>query len=238
MLDHSKTYTSFSLRNIPHITRAVVLKRVVKNLDLASSPVYADVGCSNGYLTNQVAEIIHARSATGFDHSKDHLAVARKTYPHLAFREINLNDPTDLRLNADFITCLETIEHVGDMPAAVSNLKAMLSPKGKLLLTVPIEIGPRGIIKYILKTRLYNYSLNELSPDMDIQARYKAALYSGERIDQFRDERDGWGTHFGFDYRTLEEILRERFQNVQAWNFATSRFFLLSGPVGIAGLAE
>lgn len=125
------------------------------------------------------------------------------------------------------MTCLETLEHVGGLGVAIRNLKSMLNPEGILLISVPIESGFLGAIKYFVKTRIFGYSFSEISEDPKKQKMYERDLLMSRDISKFRNDREGWGTHFGFDHRRVEEILKEEFHEVDAWTAGLTRFFIV-----------
>jgi SAM-dependent methyltransferase len=229
-VDHSLTYTSGGLKNIPHVAR---LRTILSILD-AEGPFagasYADVGCSNGYVTSIVGEKIGASDTVGFDHSEQQLAMARERHPDLEFHPIDLNRPPDSPRRFDLVTCFEVLEHVGHLGNALDNLVAMTRPGGLLLVSVPIEVGARGTAKFLAKTLIYRYRLDELPPAPNLRMRYLAALLSGRRMSAFRDERDGWGTHFGFDYRDVDDRFRSLSLPARARNSVTTRFYAVRMP--------
>ena len=92
--------------------------------------------------------------------------------------------------------------------------------------TVPIEIGWIGFLKYVVKRFVFRYDLPLLCSDR----QYAAALLKGERISRFRPPAPGYGTHFGFDYRDVDEILARKAQaRVESWNSGTARFYFIGG---------
>jgi SAM-dependent methyltransferase len=233
-VDHSLTYTSGGLKNIPHVAR---LRTILSMLD-AEAPLsgasYADVGCSNGYVTSIVSERIGAAETVGFDHSEQQLAAARERHPDLEFRPIDLNLPPASPRRFDLVTCFEVLEHVGHLGNALDNLVAMTRPGGLLLVSVPIEVGVRGTAKFLAKTLIYRYRLDELPPGPNLGMRYLAALLGGRRMSAFRDARDGWGTHFGFDYRDVDDHLRSLSLPARTRNSVTTRFYAVRVPRDVA----
>jgi 2-polyprenyl-3-methyl-5-hydroxy-6-metoxy-1,4-benzoquinol methylase len=226
-IDHSTTYRHFSLRNIPHIARLRSIEKAVEKFQQHSVDRYYDVGCSNGYITHRVAKLLSAKKVTGWDHSEENLRNAAEQYPDYEFEYINLNVHRQITTTADFVTCFETIEHVGDIQAAIDNIDQMTSEKGIILYTVPIESGYLGSLKYLLKTKIFGYTLDEVTQDRNKSKQYEKSLFRGEDISIYRDDRDGWGTHFGFDYRSLEKILVAKYKNINRWTVGTSRFILI-----------
>jgi 2-polyprenyl-3-methyl-5-hydroxy-6-metoxy-1,4-benzoquinol methylase len=228
-IDHSLTYTKRDPKHVPHKIR---LRRLFDIIDRemagrdAAALTYADFGCSNGYLTNLFSNRYRFGETAGFDHNADNLEAGRAYYPDIRFERFDLGVRSPGLEQYDVITCLETVEHVGDLSAAIDNLTSRLRPGGGvLILTVPIEIGFWGLFKFLVKRFVYRYRLDEL--DGVTTGRYLRALVSGRRISRFRRRRQSWGTHFGFDYRDLDDLLQERGAAVAAYNKFTTRYYLI-----------
>jgi len=208
-MDHSLMYRELRLRNIPHRLR---LRRILRMLKAAgiNGGSWADVGCSNGYIVSRVLEETTPAEVFGFDHLESHVTVARERVPGAQFALIDLNVRVEPERRFDVVSCFETLEHVGNLRNAIAQLMAMCEPDGRLIITVPVEIGPVGTLKYLVKRMFYRYKLSEL-PDGDRRgAAYVKALLTGRRISVFRsDGREAWGTHFGFDWRDVDDILAD-----------------------------
>lgn len=228
-VDHSLTYRR-GLRNLPHRRR---LRAIVAALKSGASPAvgsFADVGCSNGYVTAILREQLHPTRTVGFDHVEEHLLRGRNEHPGIEFRAIDLNLPLPAGHETfDLVTCFETLEHVGRLEQAIANLLALTRPGGTLMITVPVESGPRGLIKFLVKTAVFRYTLDELPPRPRRFWVYLGALATVRSIAPFRDERDGWGTHFGFDWREVERILKGRGVRFESWSDLTTRFVRVRG---------
>ena len=227
--DHELIYRGRSLKNWPHRQRLKEIHSVIRREDLAgkSDLTYADFGCGTGFITNIVAAAIKPAKVHGFDHS-EHLEVARERYPSFEFRFIELNERSDVG-QFDFVTCFDTLEHVGNLETALSNMLNATREGGTLLITAPIETGPVGIVKFLAKTILYRYRLGELSGggSCGFYFRYLLSLLLYRDISNYRDERIGWGTHFGFNYRRIDEYLHSRNIRFRARNAVTTRFYVL-----------
>ena len=223
-VDHSQTYKRFQLRNIPHILRKKQLSKQVskfpKNLE-----TYTDFGCSNGYLTNEFSDILSPNKTTGYDHSVENLKIANANYPRLCFSQIDLNKENTLVEKSDIITCFETLEHVGDIQNALQTIKNSCQSGTHVLISVPIEIGFWGVIKYVLKRFVFKYDLPLNCNDRT----YFIALLSGKDISQYRKPSNGYGAHFGFDYRIVDEIISAKFSNcsIKKFNSFTTRFYCI-----------
>jgi len=222
--DHSTTYRDGKLRNLPHRMRLSSILKLLGSIDFKGKS-YADVGCSNGYLTAVVNQIFRPARACGLDHNEPNLQRARTEHPGIDFRFVNLCEPMSGDAPTyDIVTCFETLEHVGSLDIAVNNLLRMTRPGGVLAVSVPIEVGPRGTLKFAAKLA-YGYRLQELPQIEALYWKYTRALLLGERTSVFRDRRPGWGTHFGFDYRELDDLFQKNGIDFVAENNFTTRLY-------------
>ncbi len=224
-IDHSLTYRIWSLRNLPHQVR---FRRILTICDSAflNRSTYADFGCSNGYLTDIIARRYEFDSASGYDSNAANVNVARSKYGNVTFHTCDLILPTTLQQRYDAVSCFETLEHVGDPDAALQNLLAVTAKGGVLVISVPIEIGAIGLLKFSVKMAL-GYSLDELTSAPGARWRYLWHLLRG-KVAQYRViRREGWGTHFGFDYRRIDAGLKALQVTFKASNYGTTRFYVI-----------
>ncbi len=222
--DHAHTYRGRSLKNWPHRQRLKEIHSVIRREELAgkSDLAYADFGCGTGFLTNIVADELNPAKVYGFDHS-EHLEVAREKYPSFEFGFIELNERSDVG-KFDFVTCFETLEHVGDLenrheqPAERDERRRHPAPDGS-------HRDRTG--RLLAKTILYRYRLDELAggESSGFYFRYLLSLLLYRDMSTYRDERFGWGTHFGFDCRRIDEYLDSRNIRFRARNAVTTRFY-------------
>ena len=198
MIDHASTYRSHNLRHWHHRMRLRQLLREVAEFD--SAPLIADIGCSNGYITNILNDVCRGE-VHGFDYLPELIDEARSAYPHIHFQRADLNRNVRWSKQFDLVCCFETLEHVGDLTAALKNILAAVRPGGVLIVSVPVETGPWGIAKFCAKT-LLGYPLDEIAAG---RSEYFWALLTGNDVSAFRRNKYTWGTHFGFDWRDVEE---------------------------------
>jgi len=226
-VDHSLTYRKRSFINILHRGRLKkILALLQKNYLPHDNDSYLDVGCSNGYLTKIVSLELGCNSTRGIDNDVANLQIAAATYPEIEFGSVDLNSNSDsIQGKYDLVTCFETLEHVGNLENAIDNLLSYMKPRGSLLvISVPIEVGFWGVVKFLVKMA-YGYDLKELG---SIRAfEYFKCLIKGGDINEFRPKRDGWGTHFGFDFREIDRILHDRGYEFVALSHLTTRFYML-----------
>jgi len=189
---------------------------------------FADFGCSNGFLTNEIVERFQIQDASGFDVDYENIAVAAKRYPAIQFQTFNLNMASEPVSKFLFITCLETMEHVGNQEVAFANLIRYLDTKGRLIISVPIEIGLVGISKFIIKRFVYGYSFSELNTGRYFTFRYLKDLIFRKDISRYRKPADSYGTHFGFDYRTIDKLIYNHPVYCKTFNSFTTRYYIIS----------
>lgn len=181
VVDHSQSYKGYGLRAIGHRHRLKTIFRELQTLKPPNGSTLCDLGCSNGYITDQIRERFGLK-ASGLDHNNNHLVTGRQRYPNVAFSMVDLNQSYNGNARFDLVTCFETLEHVGNLNAAIQNILARIVPGGKGLISVPIEHGARGVIKYTIKKFVFGYSVSEL---MISERDYRNCCFQGE--DGFRN---------------------------------------------------
>lgn len=225
--DHSITYKDKKIKNLPHKLR---LKNIIEIIDGIENKIsYADIGCSNGYITNIIQQKYHIDTVDGYDHCEDNLSVARSSYRDINFHYIDLNEVVSIDKKYDLVTCFETLEHVGDIDNALANIINMKKSTGRLLISVPIEVGSIGILKFIVKTLVYKYNLSEINDDREtlFYWRYLLSLLLFKNISAFRKSKSGYGTHFGFDYRSIDIFLLKQDIEYTKYERAGTMFYLV-----------
>jgi SAM-dependent methyltransferase len=181
----------------------------------------ADVGCSNGYVTNLISEVCSG-DVFGFDYLPEYIDQAQARYPHVRFRRADLNREVRWPQTFELVCCFETLEHAGDLTAALRNLAAAVQDGGTLIVSVPVETGIWGLAKFVAKT-MKGYPFDEIAVG---RGRYLQALLTGEDLSRFRGDRYAWGTHFGFDWRALEKRIGQQWHVVKAYTSYGTRIIV------------
>jgi hypothetical protein len=123
---------------------------------------------------------------------------------------------------------LETLEHVRDLHTALENVCAAVQNGGILIVTVPVETGAWGLAKYCLKS-LLGYPMDEINVG---RSEYFIALLTGRDISKFRKEKSSWAaeygfaTHYGFDWRVLEERISATMRIKRAYTTYATRIIV------------
>ncbi|MGK7389602.1 MAG: class I SAM-dependent methyltransferase [Candidatus Cyclobacteriaceae bacterium M2_1C_046] len=229
-IDHSLTYKELKFKNIPHFLRLKKILKIINNENHNfEKNRYLDIGCSNGYITNIITKKFDFNYAKGLDYNNENLEMAKELYRNIDFDIINLNFKVfkeDEKFN--LVTCFETLEHVGDLNQALENvLFYKTNLKSTIIISVPIEIGFWGINKFLIKKFVYRYNLKELPGNVS-KYSYFLDLLRSKRISRYRDKRNGWKTHFGFDYRDIDEYLKFKNISYNSINSFTTRFYIIN----------
>ena len=95
-----------------------------------------DLGCGTGGFTAALAQA--GAQAIGVDVAEAALTRARARHPGLDFRLVPFDGPLPLQDNGfDLVWASEVIEHVADTARWLSEVRRVLAPNGRLLLTTP-----------------------------------------------------------------------------------------------------
>jgi ubiquinone/menaquinone biosynthesis C-methylase UbiE len=112
------------------------LRRSFARAEIASQDRVLDLGCGAGDLTGDLAGM--AASVVGVDVAEAALRRARRRHPGIPFLRAELDAALPLDDNAfDVVWSSEVIEHVADTARWLSEVRRVLRPGGRLLLTTP-----------------------------------------------------------------------------------------------------
>jgi len=227
--DPTETYKKISFRNIPHKVRLWKIEKILQNECRGKNVTnYVDIGCASGFITHRIKQLLRIPHAYGTDALSDYIKDAAQKYPDISFGIMNLNTRIAVNKEYDLVTCFETLEHVGRLETALSNIHQLTAVNGGIcVISVPIETGFIGIIKYLLKVKIYRDKLNEIGEVH--QKQYFKSLLKGEDISKYRNpQKDLWWDHFGFNDKTLENYFTKRNIKYKTKTFFTTRFIIIN----------
>lgn len=217
---HEESYKGASPRSFVHKARLNkimnLLDVIVTNFGSESEPVWADFGCSNGFMIDLIQRNLINSSRWffwGFDHNNELLELAKqRNLQNTCFNYLDLNSINKEYANCfDIVTCFETLEHTGGYENPFENLYISCKVNGFIIISIPNEIGVPGVIKFfgriIRKVDVYKGFFENQSV-----LKYVLNALMGKEIECFRKkEVSGWGPHLGFDYRCFEKFLKEKY---------------------------
>jgi len=111
-----------------------------------------DLGCGEGTFT-QLAHDAGAAQVLGLEVAQAAIDRAQKAHPHLSFALVPFDGPLPLEdASFDLVWVSEVIEHIADTAAWLSEVRRVLSPGGRLLITTPahgrLRLILHGIERY------------------------------------------------------------------------------------------
>jgi 2-polyprenyl-3-methyl-5-hydroxy-6-metoxy-1,4-benzoquinol methylase len=126
-----------------------------------------DVGCGSGEFTATIADL--GGAVVGVDVAESALKRAREGHPDLDFVRVEIDQPLPFEDNSfDVVWAGEVIEHIADTAPWLSELRRVLVPRGRLLLSTPnhsrLRIALGGIERFSppLGDHLHLYSRRSL----------------------------------------------------------------------------
>lgn len=117
----------------------------------------------------------------------------------------------------DGIFCMEVLEHVVEVEPLLDRFIRLLAPSGKLLISIPVEIGLPLLMKQAMRTIAGWRGLGDYPGISPYTLReYGLSIFAGPRQHivrpQFRDANGNlFYDHKGFNWKVLRELLAKRF---------------------------
>jgi ubiquinone/menaquinone biosynthesis C-methylase UbiE len=129
----------------------LALRRSFALSEISSGDRVLDLGCGAGDLTGDLAP--PAADVVGVDVAEAALRRARARHPGITFLRAEVDGELPLEDNAfDVVWSSEVIEHVADTARWLSEVRRVLRPGGRLLLTTPshgrLKLALGGLERY------------------------------------------------------------------------------------------
>jgi len=144
---------SMDLSQQEHLVRYLLAINYIKDKTVL------DIACGIGYGTYYLSP--YCKNITGVDNSDEAIKIAKKRYKrsNLFFLKADATSTTLESSSFDVIVSYETIEHINDQKAFLSEIMRLLKPDGLLLLSCPnIAWSKKYNIKNIFHFREYTFS--------------------------------------------------------------------------------
>lgn len=164
-----------------------------------------DIGCSSGqfplFLSEKCKRVFAVEPKHKFpERSPDNTTFLRALGDDLPFEDGNF----------DKVFCLEVLEHVHGRKERldiISEMNRVLKKDGKVVITLPIEIGTPLLVKTLVSEALPVYNYRSESYNIDrygVKDFIKAVVL--RRVDDSKHK-----SHFSFDYRKVLQEVRKFF---------------------------
>lgn len=220
---HAQSYQGLSPAALVHRARLRQVAALVGGLPLPASGRVVDLGCSDGFVVAHLREtgvLPDGWQIRGYDRNRRLVrAAAGRRLTDARFREIDLNNAA-ARVDepGDLVICLETLEHVGSYRNALTVIHHALAPGGRLLLSMPNEVGVIGFGKLIGRPVLRRRPYQGFFPDRRAMYRYAVDVTLHRDLEKHRQPpRAGWAPHLGFDHRAVLRYIERTFVEPGPW---------------------
>lgn len=152
-----------------------------------------DFGGGDGFMVHQLHKQEPKASYVSYDPDKRQVASAREM---LALTDA-ISADTVPEQQFDTVCCLETLEHVPDavVPAVLQQIKDCLKPGGRLVVSVPIEIGLAAMGKQLVRA-----ITGQREKRATLWRIILSILYMPPEAMRTQDDPG----HAGFDYRKVK----------------------------------
>ncbi len=199
-------------------------RRFLLGLELAreiSGRRILDYGCGDGtFLWMLMASSFAPSEAVGAEVHESLVTdcAARLQRPGLSFVLIEVLDTPSQFGSYDGVICMEVLEHVVGPDALLDRLSRLLKPQGRLIISVPVEIGLPLLIKQTVRRIAGWRGLGDYPGQTPYTLRELfTGVFAGSRQHMIRpvfQHEDGsrFHDHKGFNWRALREVLAQRFR--------------------------
>jgi 2-polyprenyl-3-methyl-5-hydroxy-6-metoxy-1,4-benzoquinol methylase len=140
-----------------------------------------------------------------------------RSIPHVEFCLISELAGEERRAKFDAVVCMEVLEHVTHLDEVLRQLDYVLAPGGRLIISVPVEVGLPLVVKQAVRRIAgwrnlghYNFTSSYTSAEM------LKSMFPGDRQHIVRpvySHPDGFTfhDHKGFNWRNLRKLLQEKY---------------------------
>jgi 2-polyprenyl-3-methyl-5-hydroxy-6-metoxy-1,4-benzoquinol methylase len=192
-------------------------RRAVRLAGTGAGRKLLDYGCGDGTFLGLVAD--RFAECWGADIAGDQLEDCRQRFrplPNLRFCDVSELGGDEHTHAYAVVTCMETLEHCTEpvIDRVLADLSRLCSPAGKVVISVPVEIGPSFLLKYAVRTvagwrRLSDYRHYE-SYTLGNAARMLFATQSTVvPRPVYRNGSGEFHSHYGFNWRRLRRRVAE-----------------------------
>ena len=113
------------------------LEVALRQLRLERGVRLLDIGCGSGWLANECSR--HGASVTATDIAPSGVAAARRRFPEVEYAAADIYDMPMAAASFDAVVLSEVLEHVERVADALVEVRRLLVPGGRLLVTVPFR---------------------------------------------------------------------------------------------------
>ncbi|MCA1686168.1 MAG: class I SAM-dependent methyltransferase [Planctomycetia bacterium] len=176
-----------------------------------------DYGCGDGTFLAMAADRV--REGWGADLAADQIRDCRgrlASFANLRFCTTDELAGGSHDAAYDVVTCMETLEHCTApvVEVVLRDLARLVSTDGRVLISVPVEIGPSFLLKLVIRKAagwrgLSDYRSYESYSPRDAFRMVFAGRNSALDRPRYGEPDAPWHSHYGFNWRALRERVRD-----------------------------
>src|SRR3984957_5374705 len=174
--------------------------------DLCPGLDVLDVASGEGYGSSILANV--ARSVIGADGDPAAIAHARTTYrgENLRFVEGSALDLPLGEASVDVVVSFETLEHVREHARFMAEVKRVLRPDGKLIVSTPERTVYSARGEPVNKYHLLELTVAEFDSLLRVNFKHVAMLYQRATLGSLNVKTEGGGPWRSYERRSLDSI--------------------------------
>jgi 2-polyprenyl-3-methyl-5-hydroxy-6-metoxy-1,4-benzoquinol methylase len=112
-------------------------ENVIKFLELNNNKTILEIGCSSGWLIDNLKKKFKKINYVGVDVVKQPIEKLAKKYPNIPFLIFDITKNPLKKIKFDNIIMLNVLEHIRNDDLALKNSKELLKKNGKIFIEVP-----------------------------------------------------------------------------------------------------
>lgn len=150
-----------------------------------SQPKILDVGCGEGYITNEIKDLIPGAIMFGIDSSNIAVKTASEKFSSIKF---DVGDALNLPYESsyfDIVICNNLLEHVSDPEKMLLEISSKLKKGGFLIISTPSPYRIENLIKFPIKRTLCLMSENHFK-EYSIGDVKKMLSVRGYQVENFK----------------------------------------------------
>lgn len=195
------SYVNLTTENPSRLKRFSHQKRfdiALKLLVIEGNDDILDFGTGDGFMLNKLLSK-NPRSIVGYEPIEHQYKQLKEFIDNKNVEITNELDNIEAK-RFDKVCCLEVLEHMteNNQRLILAQIKRILKNGGRLVISVPIEIGLSGLLKNIAR-----YYLRQAHPNATVLNIIKSFF----RMKVDRGQKAYISSHVGFDYHDLENII-------------------------------
>jgi 2-polyprenyl-3-methyl-5-hydroxy-6-metoxy-1,4-benzoquinol methylase len=178
-----------------------------------------DYGCGDGTFLAMIEP--KASFACGVDIAENQIHECQERFQgrQILFQPINSKIYLIRPDGFDLVTCMETLEHCTEkvIEIVLKDLAALVKNDGRVIVSVPIEIGPTFVLKKIVRTiaawrGLSDYKFYEKYTIKNALAMIFARSNTNIERPEYGPEGEKSHSHYGFNWKALEKRISAHFR--------------------------